>query len=61
MGVSSGVGAVGMIAPFLWMFTTSLRDASHAYDLPPQWLPTEWDWSNYAGAGRRRFRLRGSG
>src|SRR5690349_18893753 len=44
------LGAVGMIAPFLWMFTTSLRDASHAYDLPPQWLPTEWDWGNYAAA-----------
>ena len=44
------LGAIGMIAPFLWMFTTSLRDASHAYDLPPQWLPTEWDWSNYADA-----------
>src|SRR6476661_3683195 len=44
------LGAVGMIAPFLWMFTTSLRDASHAYDLPPQWLPAEWDWSNYADA-----------
>lgn len=44
------IGGVGMIAPFLWMFTTSLRDAGHAYDLPPQWLPTEWDWSNYAGA-----------
>ena len=44
------LGAVGMIAPFLWMFTTSLRDASQAYDLPPQWLPTEWDWSNFADA-----------
>lgn len=44
------IGAVGMIAPFLWMFTTSLRDAGHAYDLPPQWLPAEWDWSNYVGA-----------
>src|SRR5687767_1226990 len=44
------IGAIGMVAPFLWMFTTSLRDASQAYDLPPQWLPTEWDWSNYAGA-----------
>ncbi|MCA4131813.1 carbohydrate ABC transporter permease [Arthrobacter sp. M4] len=44
------IGAVAMIAPFLWMFTTSLRDAAQAYDLPPQWLPTEWDWTNYAGA-----------
>ncbi|MDQ0679815.1 multiple sugar transport system permease protein [Arthrobacter pascens] len=44
------LGAIGMIAPFLWMFTTSLRDASQAYDLPPQWLPTELDWSNYADA-----------
>lgn len=45
-----GLGAVAMVAPFLWMLTTSLRSPGHAYDLPPQWLPTELRWSNFADA-----------
>jgi multiple sugar transport system permease protein len=44
------LGAVGMLAPFLWMFTTSLRTSTRAYDLPPQWFPTEFVWSNYRDA-----------
>ena len=44
------LGALAMIAPFLWMFTTSLRSPGTAYDLPPQWLPTEFNWSNFADA-----------
>ncbi|MCA0322407.1 MAG: carbohydrate ABC transporter permease [Actinobacteria bacterium] len=44
------IGAIGMVAPFLWMFTTSLRTSTKAYDLPPQWLPTEFKWENYAEA-----------
>ena len=34
-----GVGAFLMIAPFLWMFTTSLRPVSEAFNLPPRWFP----------------------
>lgn len=34
-----GVGAFLMIAPFLWMFTTSLRPTTEAFNLPPRWLP----------------------
>jgi multiple sugar transport system permease protein len=30
-----GLGAVLMVAPFLWMLTTSLRSPGKAYDLPP--------------------------
>jgi len=44
------IGAIGMLAPFLWMFTTSLRESNGAYDLPPKWLPTEFEWSNYSDA-----------
>jgi multiple sugar transport system permease protein len=32
------LGAAGMVAPFLWMFATSMRNALHAYDLPPVWF-----------------------
>jgi multiple sugar transport system permease protein len=42
-----GTGAVLVFLPFLWMFSTSLRPASQSYDLPPDWLPTEWQWKNY--------------
>ena len=34
-----GVGALLMVAPFLWMFTTSLRPVREAFSLPPRWLP----------------------
>lgn len=33
------LGALLMIAPFLWMFTTSLRPTAEAFRLPPRWLP----------------------
>lgn len=45
-----GLGAVLFIAPFLWMFTTSMRPAANAYDLPPQWLPTNLNLDNYRAA-----------
>lgn len=44
------LGALGMIAPFLWMFSTSLRTPTSAYDLPPHWLPTQFRFGNYADA-----------
>lgn len=36
-----------MVAPFLWMLTTSLKTGVHAFDLPPAWLPTEWHFQNF--------------
>jgi multiple sugar transport system permease protein len=36
-----------MVAPFLWMLTTSLKRGVHAFDLPPAWLPTEWHFQNF--------------
>jgi multiple sugar transport system permease protein len=44
------LGAIGMIAPFIWMFITSLKSAENAYDLPPNWIPTEFVWENYTRA-----------
>ncbi|GAA2173782.1 carbohydrate ABC transporter permease [Arthrobacter parietis] len=44
------LGAIAMIAPFLWMFTTSLRSPGNAYDLPPLWFPNEFQWENYPDA-----------
>src|SRR3981081_685772 len=43
-----GLGAIVMIMPFLWMFSTSLRPSAESYKLPPAWLPTQWHFENYA-------------
>jgi multiple sugar transport system permease protein len=42
-----GILAVVVVLPFVWMFSTSLRPSNRSFDLPPQWLPTEWHWENY--------------
>jgi multiple sugar transport system permease protein len=41
-------GAVIMLLPLLWMFSTSLRATAESYNLPPAFLPTSWHWENYA-------------
>lgn len=33
------LGSVVMIAPLLWMVSTSLKDKSGVFQLPPQWIP----------------------
>ncbi|HHY49763.1 MAG TPA: carbohydrate ABC transporter permease [Alphaproteobacteria bacterium] len=40
--------AVGMVLPFLWLFSTSFRPPAEAYRLPPSFLPPNLDFSNYA-------------
>lgn len=47
-----GVGAILMIMPFLWMFSTSLRPSAESYKLPPAWLPTQWHVENYGAVFR---------
>jgi len=41
------LGAVLMMIPFVWMFSTSWRLAKDSFSLPPQWLPTAWRIENY--------------
>jgi multiple sugar transport system permease protein len=41
------VGAVLMMMPFVWMFSTSLRDAGESFSIPPRWLPTRIHSENY--------------
>jgi multiple sugar transport system permease protein len=41
------MGAIMMILPFMWMFSTSLRPAQESYKLPPAWFPTEFHWETY--------------
>jgi multiple sugar transport system permease protein len=40
--------AIGMLLPFLWLFSMSFRPVSDAYKLPPSFLPGNLDFKNYA-------------
>ena len=35
------------IAPISWLFSTSLRNPATSFDLPPDFLPTDFQWRNY--------------
>lgn len=39
--------AVGMLLPFLWLFSMSFRPVSEAYRMPPSFLPDSLDLANY--------------
>ncbi|MFC4319956.1 carbohydrate ABC transporter permease [Litchfieldia salsa] len=41
------IGAVFMIAPLLWMFSTSLKDKAGVFALPPEWIPQTIQWVKY--------------
>lgn len=43
------LGAVFMLAPFLWMFTTSLQSRAETYT-NTSIFPTSWHWENYLQA-----------
>lgn len=36
-----------MLAPIAFALVTSLRSPVESFTLPPKWIPTEADWSNY--------------
>ena len=44
------VGAITMLMPFLWMISTSFKADRDIFHLTPQWIPTVWDFGNYADA-----------
>lgn len=41
------VAAILVMMPLVWMFSTSLRPTSESFQLPPQWLPTQFRIENY--------------
>ena len=41
------IGAVFMLLPFLWTFSTSVRPISEAYRLPPSFLPGSFNLESY--------------
>lgn len=39
--------SVIVLAPLVWMFSTSLRLPVESFSLPPKWIPTDFHWQNY--------------
>ncbi len=48
--VLTGMLALTMLAPFLWMLSTSLMDELEVFRFPPRLLPESPQWDNYEGA-----------
>ncbi len=42
-----GIGALIFSLPFLWMISTSVKPGAEVYVVPPRWIPSTFDWSNY--------------
>lgn len=47
VGIVLSLGAVVMIAPLAWTFSTSLKTRENVFALPPQWIPNPVEWENY--------------
>ncbi|MBD9698639.1 carbohydrate ABC transporter permease [Flavimobilis sp. GY10621] len=45
--IALAIGAVVMIAPLLWMVSTSLKTKLEVFALPPVWIPAEPQWNTY--------------
>jgi multiple sugar transport system permease protein len=39
-----------LLAPLLWLISTSLKDPSDIFTLPPRWIPDPIRWQNYPEA-----------
>jgi ABC-type glycerol-3-phosphate transport system permease component len=44
------VMAVVMIAPFVWLVSSSLKGQHEVFQYPPQWIPNPVRWENYPEA-----------
>jgi multiple sugar transport system permease protein len=38
----------GLLVPFLWMLSSSLKENNQVFTVPIQWIPEEFVWSNYS-------------
>jgi multiple sugar transport system permease protein len=49
-----GIGAITMVAPFLWMLSTSLKEQGAVFSFQQnwweEWFPTTFVWNNYVKA-----------
>ncbi|MGV8146920.1 MAG: carbohydrate ABC transporter permease [Alkaliphilus sp.] len=42
------LGAFFMLVPFFWMISTSLKELNYVFTHPPQWIPRNIIWGNFA-------------
>jgi multiple sugar transport system permease protein len=42
--------AIIMVAPFVWLVTSSLKSQMQIFQYPPQWIPDPIRWENYSTA-----------
>jgi len=40
--------AAGLIMPFLWVVSTSLKGDEQIFAIPPEWIPESFHWDNYS-------------
>ena len=45
-----GGGSIVILLPFAWMISTSLKDLSHIFRFPPEFIPDPVLWENYPKA-----------
>jgi len=41
------VGGIIFAMPFVWMISTSVKPTAEVYVLPPKWIPSTFEWSNF--------------
>jgi len=37
-----------VLVPFLWMLSTSLKGRGVLHEIPPRWIPEQFNWNNYS-------------
>ena len=45
-----GIGSLFILAPLVWMLSTSLKTRSQVFRFPPEWIPEQFLWRNYVEA-----------
>lgn len=53
------VGGVAMVAPLVWMFSTSLKTKTEVFALPPVWIPEVPQWETYVRMWENSYVLTG--
>jgi ABC-type glycerol-3-phosphate transport system permease component len=46
----AGIGAALFLLPLFWMISSSLKPNYQVLEVPPRWLPSPIQWSNYSEA-----------
>ncbi|KQR17850.1 sugar ABC transporter ATP-binding protein [Cellulomonas sp. Leaf334] len=39
--------ALGVLVPFVWMVSSSLKNNNEVFTVPTQWIPRDFQWNNY--------------